>query len=537
VAYKDQGNLKKPNIIFILADDLGIMDIQSYAHHFTETDTSTMFYETPNIDKLMAEGTSFSQAYANQLCSPTRAGILTGKYAARMGFTTAMPHLPTYYNQNLPVPNGYYIHDILGHKDEIRIVQALKNGISNSALPAGTATDQGLDEITIAESLKDYSSAFIGKWHLGGFGAEGYQPGDQGFMPLAWFDAGGSVYNNWRKDWNNKSKKLFPKMPQNEWNIGDAGDESGEKYLTDDLTQKALNFIAQRSKIKDKPFFLYFSHFAVHSPYKGKGEEVAYFEGKATKGWNNHQDPVYASMLKSLDRSVGQILNKLKEMGVEENTMVVFMSDNGGIDAKITPKRDGTDNSPFLGGKACLTEGGIRVPLIFRWKGKIEAGKWVEVPVDYTDLYPTFMEVAGLNVKGITDKLSLDGQSIMPLLFDRKNKHQSYTRKTHYWHYPFNVVYNSPFDGLPLTPNSAIRDGDYKLIFDWYGRFYLFNIEKDPYEKNNLAEKMPDLRKKMFEKLMAWLKANVDKRYWPAINENYDANKEVRKAPFINFLN
>jgi hypothetical protein len=98
-------------------------------------------------------------------------------------------------------------------------------------------------------------------------------------------------------------------------------------------------------------------------------------------------------------------------------------------------------------------------------------------------------------------------------------------------------VYNSPFDGLPLTPNSAIRDGDYKLIFDWYGRFYLFNIEKDPYEKNNLAEKMPDLRKKMFEKLMAWLKANVDKRYWPAINENYDANKEVRKAPFINFLN
>jgi len=534
MAIKEKEVLKKPNIIFILADDFGIMDIQSYAHHFTKTDTTKMFYETPNIDRLMDEGTSFSQAYANQLCSPTRVGILTGKYAGRMGFTTAMPPLPTYYNQNLPVPEGYNTHDVLGHKDDIKIAQALNNGISNSALPAGTAIDQGRDEVTIAESLKDYSSAFIGKWHLGGFGAEGYQPGNQGFIPLAWFDAGGSVYYNWRKEWNNKSKKTFPKMPQDEWEIGDAGEESGEKYLTDDLTLKALNFIEKRSKVKDKPFLLYFSHFAVHSPYQGKEGEVAHFEGKATKGWNNHKDPVYASMIKSMDRSVGQILNKLKEMGIEENTLVVFMSDNGGIDSKITPKGEGTDNGPFLGGKACLTEGGIRVPLIFRWKGKIEAGKWVDVPVDYTDLYPTLMEAAGYDFKRITDKLSLDGQSIMPLFSDIENKHKSYTKKTHYWHYPFNVIYNSPFDGLPLTPNSAIRDGDYKLIFDWYGRFYLFNIEKDPYEKNNLAEKMPDLANKMHKKLMVWLEANVDKRYWPTINEKYDPKKEVRKTPFIN---
>jgi arylsulfatase A-like enzyme len=536
VVIKEKGILKKPNIIFIIADDLGIMDIQSYANHFTKTDTTKMFYETPYINKLMAEGTSFSQAYANQLCSPTRAGILTGKYAGRLGFTTAMPSRPTYYNQNLPVPKGNYIHDVLGHKDDIRIEQALKNGISNSALPAGTAVDQGRDEVTIPESLKDYTSAFIGKWHVGGFGAEGYQPGNQGFIPLAWFDSGGSTYFDWRKDWNNKSKKDFPKMPQEEWAIGGAGEESDEKYLTDDLTQKALTFIEKSSKEKDKPFLLYFAHFAVHSPNQGKEGEIAHFEGKATQGWNNHKDPVYASMLKSMDRSVGQILDKLKEMGIENNTLVVFMSDNGGIDCKITPNKDGTDNSPFLGGKACLTEGGIRVPLIFRWTGRIEAGKWVDVPVDYTDLYPTLMEAAGYDTKAIINKLSLDGQSIIPLLSDRANRHKSYTKKTHYWHYPFNVIYNSPFESLPLTPNSAIRDGDYKLIFDWYGRFYLFNIEKDPYEKNNLSSKMPDLANTMHKKLMVWLKANVEKRYWPTVNENYNPKKEVRKTPFVDLF-
>lgn len=126
---------KRPNIIFILADDFGIMDSQAYAHKFSGASTSEMFYETPNIDKLVNEGIAFSQAYANQLCSPTRASILTGKYASRLGFTTALPLTKTYYNQNLPVPNGYYVHDVLEHKDNVLIEQALKNGISNSALP------------------------------------------------------------------------------------------------------------------------------------------------------------------------------------------------------------------------------------------------------------------------------------------------------------------------------------------------------------------------------------------------------------------
>ena len=533
---EDQAQAKetasRPNIILILADDYGIMDSQAYAHKFSGADSSDMFYETPNIDLLISEGTSFSQAYANQLCSPTRASIMTGKYASRLGFTTAMPPRETYYNQNLPVPAGYYAHDVLEHKDNILIEQALKNGISNSAVPTGNSYDEGKDELSIAEALKDYHSAFIGKWHIGGFGAKGYQPADQGFEPLAWFDAGGSVYYDWKKSWDNKTKSRFPKMPQEHSEIGDSGQETNEDYLTDDLTVQALNYIDTRSKLKEQPFFLYFSHFAIHSPYQGKENEVAYFENKPTKGWNGHKDPVYASMIKSLDRSVGEILKKLRETGLEENTLVVFMSDNGGIDSKITPNGEGTDNSPFLGGKACVTEGGIRVPLVFRWKGKVKEGQWVDVPVDCTDIYPTILEASGYDAK----TNSLDGESVLPLLSDPENHKKSYSKETHYWHYPFNVIYNSPYEPYALTPHSAIRDGDYKLIFDWYGRFHLYNIKEDPFERNDLASEKTVLREALFKKLIDWLKINVEERYWPTINPDYNPENEVRKEPFKDLL-
>ena len=527
---------QRPNIILILADDYGIMDSQAYAHKFTSTTASEMFYETPNIDRLIREGTSFSQAYANQLCSPTRASIITGKYAGRLGFTTAMPPRKTYYNQNLPVPDGYYAHDVLEHKDNILIEQALINGISNSAVPTGVIHDAGRDELSIAEALKDYHSAFIGKWHIGGFGAEGYQPADQGFEPLAWYDAGGSVYFDWKKGWNNKAKTRFPEMPQQQSEIGDSGEETNEEYLTDDLTVQALNFIEKRSKIKEQPFFLHFSHFAVHAPYQGKEDEIAYFEGKDSKGWNGHKDPDYASMVKSMDRSVGKILDKLQETGLEENTLVVFMSDNGGIDSKITPRGDGTDNSPFLGGKACLTEGGIRVPLVFRWKGTIKEAQWVDIPVDCTDIYPSLLEAAGYNAKAIVSENNLDGESVIPLLSDIKNSKKGYTKDVHYWHYPFNVIYNSPYEPLALTPHSAIREGDHKLIFDWYGRLRLYDINQDPFEQTDLAIEMPDLRDALFTKLMAWLVENVDQRYWPTLNPDYNPKKESRETPFVDLF-
>lgn len=325
-------------------------------------------------------------------------------------------------------------------------------------------------------------------------------------------------------------------MPQDEWEFGNSGKETGETYLTTDLTQQALSYIEEQSKIKDQPFFLYFSHFAVHSPYQGIEADIQHFKNIDTKGLNGHKDPVYASMIRSMDNSVGAILKKIKDTGIEDNTLVIFMSDNGGIDSKITPDGNGTDNAPFLGGKATLTEGGIRVPLVFRWKNKVKSGQWVDVPVDCSDIYPTIVAAAGLDSKAIIKSQDLDGQNLMPLLTDTKNEKKSYTKKEHYWHYPFNVIYNSPYDGYPLTPHSAIRDGDYKLIFDWYGRLYLYDIEKDPYEKTNLSETMPGLKRELFTKLKTWLETNVEKRYWPTLNENYNPKNEVRAIPFQNLI-
>ncbi|AJR04503.1 sulfatase [Siansivirga zeaxanthinifaciens] len=532
------GPKPKPNIIFILADDFGYMDTQAYAAHTLGVSKNLMYYETPNIDRLVSEGVAFDQAYANQLCSPTRSSLLTGKYAARLGFTTATPERATYYNQNLPVPEGSYAHDVINHSDNIKIEMAWLNGSSNTALPSGAAPDNGWDETTIPEALTDYNSCFIGKWHLGGHGAKGYTPLDQGFDEApAWFDAGASKYINWRSIWNNRSKSRFPNAPQDYNYVGNGGEETGKNYLTDDLTQHAIRYIEKQSKSTEQPFFLYLSHFAVHGPYEAKKEDVDYFKNKKTSGWNNHKDEYYAGMIKALDNSVGRILDKLQELGLDDNTLVVFMSDNGGIDYRVTPNGKITSNYPLTGGKACLTEGGIRVPLVFRWKGTIAKGKWSHQVVDCSDIFPTLIEAAGYNPGFDYQKEnSIDGRSLFGLLNDVDNKKNSYKRNTHYWYYPFNVIYNNPYDGLSLTPHSAIREGDYKLIFDWHGRLKLFNIGKDISETNNLAKQMPELTNRLFDKLMAWTKENVKSTYWPKLNLNYNLEKDVHDVPFVDLL-
>ena len=525
----------RPNIILILADDFGYMDCNAYAKRTLGTEPADMYYETPNLDRLASEGFSFSRAYANQLCSPTRAAILTGKYAGRLGFTTAMPLRRTYYNQAMDVPEGQYLHDVIYHYDQIPIEQAWLNGSSNAAIPAGTSFDQGRDEISIAEALPDYHSAFIGKWHIGGFGAEGYQPADQGFEPIAWFDAGGSAYFNWREGWNNRSKAHLPKMSQEESWMGDAGEETGEGYLTDDLTEQALRYLDKRATMKDDPFFLYFCHFAVHSPWHAKPEDSTYFAGKETLGWNGHRDPRYAGMVRGLDNSVGKILEKLDECGLDDNTLVIFMSDNGGWDNRISRDRDmATSCAPLRGGKACLSEGGIRVPLMIRWKGKVKAGEWSDVPVDCTDLFPTILQAAGYDLEHYYSEVDIDGRSLLPLLKDPENQEGNYDHETRYWHYPFNVIVYSPFDGQFLTPRSAIMEKNYKLIFDWHGRLKLFDLEKDLEETHNLAAEMPELTRDLYGKLISWLEEEVDRQYWPVLNPDYNPDQEVRNdAPFV----
>ncbi len=528
---------KQPNIIFILADDYGYMDMQAYAQHTLGTDKEAMYYETPNLDRLTAEGVAFEQAYANQLCSPTRASLITGKYAARLGFTTATPKRDTYYNNNLPVPEGSYPHDVLDHHDPIKIEMALINGSTNTAVPSGRDIDNGWDETTIAEALPDYHSAFIGKWHIGGHGAEGYGPDDQGFEGIAWFDAGASHYFKWRGAWGSPDKSRFPDMPQAKMMHGKAGKPTGEDYLSDDLTEQAIRYIDKRSKIKDQPFFLYFCHFAVHMPLQAPEEDVAYFAAKDTKGWNGHFDPTYAGMVRGLDNSVGRILDKLEETGLDENTLVVFMSDNGGIDARVTPKKHITSNYPLTGGKANVTEGGIRVPLVMRWKGKVKGGQWCKVAVDCNDIFPTIVEAAGYDVKAHYDKKDgIDGRSLFGLLDDVNNKQESYTRDTHFWHYPFNVIYNNPYEPFCQSPQSVIRKGDYKLIFDWHGRLKLFNIEEDMMEQNNLAKAMPEMTNKLFADLMQWLDSNVKDTYKPTYNPDYNPENDPREVTYIDLI-
>lgn len=519
----------RPNILFILADDLGYMDVNAYATRLTGVPPAAQFFETPHLDRLVREGTAFGQAYACQLCSPTRAGVLTGKIAARIGVTTATPGtVRTFYNQGLNPPAGYLANDAIHWGDKLAIPQALLNGSTLEALPSGQPLDQGRNEITIAEALTGYRSAFLGKWHLGGHGARGWQPQDQGFEPLAYIDDGGSVYFKWREVWDNRVKK-HPRMPQPEMLGGLAGADTGLAYLTDSLTETAVRFLdAQAAQAGGQPFFLYFCPLAVHTPFQAKPEDVAYFERKSTRGWNGQSNAVYAAMLKSLDDSVGRLLDTLARTRLDQHTLVVFMSDNGGV---TYTNPTATSNAPLKGGKAMMYEGGIRVPLVFRSPGRIAAGEWCDVPVDYADIFPTLLQLTQHDPK--PHYARIDGRSLAPLLTDPKNQRGGYPRDTHYWHYPFNVIVINPEDGQPLAPHSAIREGDFKLIFDWSGKLLLYDLKQDWREEHNLADSQPAKARELFRKLNTWLDANVAPKYTPLLNPAYDAAKEVRPRPFV----
>lgn len=519
----------RPNIVFILADDLGYTDVNAFAAHITGAKPARMFYETPNLDRLAREGTAFGQAYSTQLCSPTRAGLLTGRNSAKLGVMTASPAtVRTYYNQGLTPPPGYLANDAVYWGDQIKTPQALLNASTLDALPSGQPLDQGRDETTIAEALTGYHSAFIGKWHLGSHGARGWQPHNQGFEELAYFDEGSSPYFDWRQLWDSR-KKPFPKMPQPELVRGKTDPASSKAYLTEALTDTAIDFLKQQAAAADaKPFFLYLCHFAVHAPFQAKPEDVACFQTKSTLGWNHQSNVVYAAMVKSLDDSVGRVLQTLAQTGLESNTLVVFMSDNGGV-TYTTPAA--TCNAPLKGGKAMLFEGGIRVPLVFRWPDHIPAAQWSDVPVTYEDIFPTLLDLVGMDPKPHYSRI--DGRSLKPLFSDVANRKRAYPRDTFFWHYPFNVVVINPEDGQPLTPHSAFRQGDYKLIFDWSGRLLLYNLKNDMGEEHNLAQANPAKTKALFRELNRWLDKNVAVKYTPALNPDYDPAKEVRSNPFL----
>lgn len=334
---------QKPNFVFVLVDDMGWTDVSCFG---------SKFYETPNIDKLAAQGMKFTQAYSNcTVCSPSRASILTGKYCARLHITDWIPgHVRPQAKLSVPDWTMY--------------------------LP--------LEEMNLARRLKmaGYATASIGKWHLGG---PTYYPDKQGFD----INFGGT-------DRGQPPTYFAP------YKISTIPDGPVGEFLSDRLTAEAVKFIESN---KDHPFFLYLPHFAVHQPIAGKKSVIEKFKAKVDPT-NPQHSPVYAALVESVDDSVGQIMQKLDELKLSDHTIIVFTSDNGGL----LPV---TNNLPLRAGKGSAYEGGVRVPMIVRWPGVTKAGSECTTPVMGMDFYPTFLEIAGLSDDAVH---AADGESLVPLL-------------------------------------------------------------------------------------------------------------------------
>lgn len=510
---------RPPNIVFILADDLGYMDVVAYAAKTRNVPRAETYYETPNIDRLADAGVAFTQAYANPVCSPSRAALLTGKYHARLGVTTAWKSSNVYPRAlGTPVPEGHHPLDAV-HEDTVHAQQAWRNGLVMMGLPAGSPLDGGLDERTLPEILLGYHSAFVGKWHLGGAGLPAYQPQQHGFnRVLAHFDSGGSPYFNWQRAYAHNSWASLPTHRALQGltrQRGSFASPSKAEHVTDAFTDAAVEYIQEQATHPERPFFLFFSHFSVHAPFQGKPEDVAHFEQKSTRGWNGQSSAIAAAMIKTLDDSVGRVVNALLLTDQLDNTVIVFMSDNGGTGR--------TNHAPLQGGKGFMYEGGVRVPLIVLAPG-YEQGVWSEAVVNIIDLLPTLGELAGAPVEH-----PIDGVSFAEQLEDASAARDS---APIYWHYPQNLGATDPATGLPFTPRSAIRKGDYKLMWDWHGRLELYDIANDIGETNDLAAAEPGRAKALFSELEAWLDANVEQRYFPTQNPNYDASLDERRYPF-----
>ena len=449
VVQADSANTRQsrsPNIVFILADDLGWTDVGCFG---------SRYYETPNIDRLAREGMRFTVAYSNgPNCAPTRACLMSGQYTPRHGIYTvgSGSRGKPQFRKTVPVTN-------------------------NTVLPTR--------HVTPAEILRKagYATAHMGKWHLGSPPTEG--PSEQGFDLNV---AGG--------------KRGSPATYFSPYRNGQLKDGPKGEYLTDRLTDEALTFIEAN---RDGPFFLYLPHYAVHTPLQAKEELIAKYRKKPpVKG---HRNPVYAAMIHSLDDSVGRILDKLDELKLTERTVVVFTSDNGGLggyaDAGIQGAKDVASNAPLRGGKGMLYEGGIRVPQIVRWPNVVEPGSECAEPVITLDFYPTLVEIAGGK---LDPKQQLDGKSLLPLL--KSDGKTSFDREAIYWHFPGYLEASAKRGTWRTTPAGAIRQGRYKLIeFFEDDHVELYDLQKDISESNNLAKTMPEKRSELYGRLAAWRKS------------------------------
>jgi arylsulfatase A-like enzyme len=424
-----------PNVLFIYVDDLGWRDLGVMG---------STYYETPNVDRLASQGVLFTHAYANAPnCAPSRASLLSGLYPPRHGIYT------------------------VGSAE--RGSAALRK-----LVPVQNETELSLEVVTLAEALREagYRTGHVGKWHLGG---PGHLPSDQGFDWSVAGDASGSPpgyfypYRNQRRA------------------IPDLGEGVEGEYLADRLTDEAIGFIREN---REGPFFLYLSHYSVHTPIQAKPELVERYREKAGSGGQGN--PVYAAMVRSLDEGVGRLLATLDTLGIADNTVVFFYSDNGGFGPV-------TSMAPLRGSKGMLYEGGIREPLIVRWPGHVTPGAVSEVPVVGTDMYPTILEIAG---KVPSRNQLLDGVSLVPLLEGRGEPDM----RPLFWHVPAYLEADSSVEGpWRTTPASAIRLGRYKLVYFFEDeRTELYDLIQDPSEATDLSDTLVEMASELEQRLESW---------------------------------
>jgi len=427
----------RTNVVLILIDDLGWQDLGCYG---------SRYYQTPHIDQLAQDGMRFTDGYAAcSVCSPTRAALLTGRYPARLLLTQWLPS---------------------GRWNRTR--HRMREGRYLSNLP--------LEEVTIAEAMREagYRTAFMGKWHLGT--ETYYYPQHQGFdINLAGRDYGapGSYFFPFTGSWKIPStgQTLHKETPL----AGRDGD-----YLVDRLAEEAEQFIRQTA---DQPFFLMLSHYAVHAPLQGKPDKTARYE-KIPK-LRRQGPPAYAAMVESIDDSVGRVLRTLQELQLDQQTLVIFTSDNGGFSKA-------TSNAPLRASKGSSYEGGLRVPVIIRWPGKITSGSVSREPVTSMDFYPTILAAAGLPLR---PHQHLDGKNLVPLL-EGSGK---LNRDAIFWHYPHYNRHPQSF------PSAVVRAGQWKLIEALEtGTLSLFNLADDLGETRDLSSTEPARTAELHSRLTAW---------------------------------
>jgi len=474
-----------PNIIFILVDDLGWADLGCYGSEF---------HETPNIDLLAGQGMRFTNAYAAcPVCSPTRASIMTGKYPARINVTDWIPGRQAYAG---PLP----CDKLIAREFEL---------------------EMDLEEVTIAEALKGsgYRTFFAGKWHMGEDSI--YWPEHQGFE----INKGGWSVGSPRGGYF--SPYVNPRL--------ESGPE-GEN-LTDRLTDESIRFIEEHT---EEPFFLYLSFYTVHTPMQGKEELIQKYEKKiedmgmdravmetADRDWIRYAaprgrfvervqqgHPTYASMIETLDANVGKLMRNLEALGLEDNTIVFFMSDNGGLS---TSEGSPTTNFPLRAGKGWLYEGGIREPMFIKWPGSGSEGSVSSVPVTSTDFYPTILEMAGV---ALMPEQHMDGISLVPLLTGSSD----IEKRPIFWHYPH-------YSNQGGKPGAAIRMGDLKLIeFFEDNSVELYNLSDDPGEQLDLSSEMPGKVEELLKMLHSW-QVEVDAE---GMDPNPGFDPEYLRANYLN---